>query len=69
MKEKETLVLCPGSFDPITKGHIDIIARAGKMFDRVIVLVMCNHAKSAPCFAIEERMDLSLIHISEPTRH
>ena len=40
------IAVCPGSFDPITKGHLDIIKRASKLFDRVIVVVMTNAAKS-----------------------
>ena len=48
--------ICPGSFDPITNGHLDIIKRASKMYDRVIVLVLPNAAKNAN-FTIEERLD------------
>lgn len=48
-------VICPGSFDPVTLGHLDIIKRAAKMFDHVIVAVLVNSAKS-PCFSTEERM-------------
>jgi pantetheine-phosphate adenylyltransferase len=51
------IAVCPGSFDPITKGHLDIIKRASKLFDRVIVVVMTNAAKS-PLFTQVERMDL-----------
>jgi pantetheine-phosphate adenylyltransferase len=47
----------PGSFDPITKGHLDIIKRAAKLFDRVIVVVLTNPDKEA-CFTIEERVGL-----------
>ena len=46
----------PGSFDPVTYGHLDIIRRAASMFDRVIVLVVTNLAKQ-PMFTKEERMD------------
>ena len=49
--------ICPGSFDPITTGHIDIFRRAATMFDRVIVLVVQNAAK-APRFSLEERCEL-----------
>ncbi len=52
-----TTVVCPGSFDPITMGHLDIIARASKMFDNVIVLVSRNTAKT-PLFSAEERMEM-----------
>ena len=103
------IVVCPGSFDPITFGHLDIIKRASTLFDKVIVLISVNSAKK-PSFSLYERMmmierntgqfdnvvidildglladyvkdvgaiaivkglravsDLSLIHISEPTR-
>ncbi len=47
----------PGSFDPITNGHIDIIKRASKLFDELIVAVLVNPAKT-PLFTVEERMDL-----------
>ncbi len=46
----------PGSFDPLTNGHLDIITRASKMFDRVIVGVLKNSSKS-PAFSVEERVD------------
>ena len=49
--------ICPGSFDPVTLGHIDIIKRASKLFDRVIVAVLVNVEKQ-PWFTIDERMDL-----------
>ena len=48
--------ICPGSFDPVTKGHLDIISRASKLFDKVIVTVMSNSAKNA-VFSVEERVD------------
>lgn len=51
------LAICPGSFDPVTLGHLDIITRASKLFDRVIVVVMSNSAKS-PLFSQVERMEL-----------
>lgn len=50
-------VICPGSFDPVTVGHVDIISRASKMFDHVIVAVMVNLNKK-PSFSIDERIDL-----------
>lgn len=53
------IAVCPGSFDPVTKGHLDIITRASKLFDRVIVVVMSNAAKS-PVFTQVERMNLLL---------
>ncbi len=48
-------VICPGSFDPVTLGHIDIIKRASKMFDKVIVAVLVNMSKT-PSFTIDERI-------------
>ena len=49
--------ICPGSFDPITVGHLDIIHRAALLFDEVIVLVVINPDKT-PSFSVEERMEL-----------
>lgn len=46
----------PGSFDPVTCGHMDIISRASKLFDKLIVLVSTNPSKSS-CFTVEERVD------------
>ena len=50
-----TAALCPGSFDPPTNGHLDVINRAVEMFDRVIVGVVHNPSKT-PFFSIEERV-------------
>lgn len=50
-------VVCPGSFDPLTIGHLDIITRSSKLFDKVIVVVMRNANKNAGSFTIEERVD------------
>lgn len=48
----------PGSFDPVTNGHLDVIKRASKLFDKVIVVVMENvKKKNQSSFTIEERMD------------
>ena len=47
----------PGSFDPVTYGHLDIIKRASLMFDEVIVAVMCNSAKT-PLFTLDERVKM-----------
>lgn len=51
------IAVCPGSFDPVTVGHLDIITRASKLFKKVIVAVMSNAVKS-PCFSVEERVDM-----------
>ncbi len=50
-------VVCPGSFDPITFGHLDIIERASKMFDEVVIAVLVNVTKSS-LFSVEERMEM-----------
>ena len=49
--------VCPGSFDPITFGHLDIIERASEQFDEVIVAVLANRTK-ASLFTVEERMEM-----------
>lgn len=51
------VAICPGSFDPVTLGHLDIIKRASKLFEKVIVAVPVNPAKNAS-FSVEERMEL-----------
>ncbi|HEY9706425.1 MAG TPA: pantetheine-phosphate adenylyltransferase [Allocoleopsis sp.] len=50
------IAIYPGSFDPITKGHIDIIERGSKLFDQVIVAVLQNPGKN-PLFSIEQRLE------------
>ena len=51
-----SLAICPGSFDPITLGHLNIIRRSAKIFDKVIVCIMYNSTKTKPMFTIEERV-------------
>lgn len=51
------IAVCPGSFDPVTLGHLDIITRASRIFDKVIVAVPVNPSKSAS-FSVEERLAL-----------
>ncbi|CAB1210379.1 pantetheine-phosphate adenylyltransferase [Acinetobacter bouvetii] len=58
-------VIYPGTFDPITNGHIDLVSRAAKMFDEVVVAIAIGHHKN-PVFSLEERVDLakkSLSHL------
>lgn len=50
------IAICPGSFDPVTFGHLDVIHRAAALFDKVIVTVMPNAAKH-PLFSLSERAD------------
>ena len=60
-----TTAVCPGSFDPITNGHLDIVTRASRHFDEVIVLVTGNPTKTSGLFTIEERVEL----IRDATAH
>ena len=59
-----SIAVCPGSFDPITKGHLDIITRASRLFEQVIVLVSVNAEKHAS-FTDEEKVDM----ITRSTAH
>jgi pantetheine-phosphate adenylyltransferase len=58
------VAICPGSFDPITFGHLDIIQRAAHVFDEIYVVVLSNSSKQS-LFTVEERVKL----ISEATEH
>ncbi|MFN3408341.1 MAG: pantetheine-phosphate adenylyltransferase [Limisphaerales bacterium] len=58
------IAICPGSFDPMTNGHLDVIQRALKLFDRVVVAVARNESKQ-PLFSLSERMQLA----AESVRH
>jgi pantetheine-phosphate adenylyltransferase len=53
-----TLAIYPGSFDPLTNGHVDIISRGARLFDRIVVAILRNAEKS-PLFTMEERVDIS----------
>ncbi len=57
----------PGSFDPVTNGHLDVIERARKLFDEVIVAVAHNDAKQ-PLFTLEERLDLLRVTVGDLDR-
>lgn len=52
------IAVCPGSFDPVTLGHLDIITRAAALFDKVIILISVNSAKTMPTFNLTERLEL-----------
>jgi pantetheine-phosphate adenylyltransferase len=52
-----SIAVCPGSFDPLTLGHLDIIKRGAKVFDEVYVVVLNNSAKN-PLFSVDERIEL-----------
>ncbi len=51
------IALCPGTYDPVTNGHLDIVRRAARQFDRVVMAVVENPAK-APLFGLAERVDM-----------
>ncbi|WKD57763.1 Phosphopantetheine adenylyltransferase [Corynebacterium capitovis DSM 44611] len=53
-----TLAICPGSFDPVTNGHLDIFRRAARHFEEVVVLVTGNPTKTSGLFTVQERVDL-----------
>ena len=57
-------VIYPGSFDPVTNGHLDVVQRAAKLFDRVIVAVANNESKR-PLFSLQERVGL----VNEAVKH
>ena len=52
------IAIYPGSFDPVTSGHLNIIRRAANIFDRVLVCVMVNAGKKSPMFSQDERVNL-----------
>ena len=53
-----TLAVYPGSFDPLTNGHVDIIRRGARLFDRIVVAILVNAEKS-PLFTMSERVDIA----------
>jgi pantetheine-phosphate adenylyltransferase len=55
-----TKVLYPGSFDPITKGHMNIIEQAGELFDEVVIAILNNPSKKISFFTPEERLEMIL---------
>jgi pantetheine-phosphate adenylyltransferase len=59
----ETIAVYPGTFDPITNGHTDLVRRAAKLFDQVVLGVAANPSK-APCFSLEERVALARIALT-----
>ena len=53
-----TLAVYPGSFDPLTNGHVDIISRGARLFDRIVVAILVNAEKS-PLFTMDERVEIT----------
>jgi pantetheine-phosphate adenylyltransferase len=53
-----TLAVYPGTFDPLTNGHVDIISRGARLFDRIIVAILIN-AEKAPLFSMDERVEIA----------
>src|ERR1700748_2307506 len=53
-----TLAIYPGSFDPLTNGHVDIILRGARLFDRIVVAILVNAEKS-PLFSMDERVEIA----------
>src|SRR3954447_11080808 len=53
-----TLAVYPGSFDPLTNGHVDIISRGARLFDRIVVAMLVN-AEKAPLFSMAERVEIA----------
>jgi pantetheine-phosphate adenylyltransferase len=58
-----TKAIYPGTFDPITKGHIDLAERASRLFDEVVIAISASPSKQ-PLFAIEERLEMAQISLS-----
>lgn len=58
------IAIYPGSFDPMTNGHLDIVERSSKIFEHVIVSIFCNPVKN-PMFSVEERLEM----LREATQH
>ena len=60
----QTTAIYPGTFDPITLGHVDLVRRAGQLFDRVIIAIAASPSKT-PVFSLQERIDMVNDSISD----
>jgi pantetheine-phosphate adenylyltransferase len=63
-RKASTIAIYPGSFDPITNGHLDLIQRGSRLFDKLIVSILRHDAKE-PLFSVEERMEMlrEVVHV------
>lgn len=59
------LCVCPGSYDPVTNGHLDVIARSADLFDEVVVVILYNPNKASGLFTAPERRDLVLTALAD----
>jgi len=57
-KTRSVVAVYPGSFDPITKGHLDLVERGAKLFDKLVVAILENAVKEEPLFTVAERMEM-----------
>ncbi len=55
---RSRVAVYPGTFDPLTNGHIDLVMRAAPLFDRLVVAIADSQSKG-PCFSLDERLDLA----------
>ena len=64
MRKALSIAIYPGSFDPITNGHLDLIQRGSRLFDRLVVSILRHDAKE-PLFSVEERMEMlrEVVHV------
>ena len=62
---EERIAVFPGSFDPVTLGHMDVITRASRLFDRLYVAVVPNGEKAHPMFSDEEKLELMRASVAE----
>lgn len=60
MRAQRVIAIYPGSFDPPTNGHLDLIQRGSKIFDHLVVAILCNPDKKNPLFSVEERIEMLL---------
>ena len=56
--KQQTVAIYPGSFDPVTNGHLDLIERASELFERLVVAILLNPEKDGPFFPVPERVEM-----------